>query len=188
MKAKCSSRRAPPLNQFKDAFRQDSLHFCRVRSSNIRRERRRLEDHGIASKEVSHRRAMSEMNRKIERNNDGRWSPCPPSLIGPSATDWSARNRSASENVNRTLQSQHQVQGGPLEEASRPPKQSGAQDPPASPSGVPDTTRGLPSASRGSIVASRETLASIFRPPRARLPSMLQAFPPKDRRTACAPD
>ena len=71
MKAECSSRRAPPLNQFKDAFRQDSLHFCRVRSSNICGERRRLEDHGITSKEVSHRRAMSEMDRKIKGSNDG---------------------------------------------------------------------------------------------------------------------
>ena len=78
MKAELLSRRSPPLNQFEDAFGQGSLHLRRIRGSNIRRERRRLEDHRIAGKQVSYRCTMSEMDRKIERRNDGRRSAWPP--------------------------------------------------------------------------------------------------------------
>jgi hypothetical protein len=64
--------RTPSLNQFEDTLRKNSLHLRRVRSTDIRSKRRGFEEDCVACKQVSHRRTMPEMNRKIEWRNDGR--------------------------------------------------------------------------------------------------------------------
>jgi hypothetical protein len=67
------------LNNFEDALRKSGLHLQPIGSTDIRSKWRRLEQDGVARKEVRDGRTMPKVDWKIERRNNGRRSPRPSS-------------------------------------------------------------------------------------------------------------